>query len=142
MLFKKTKEVKQLDIKQQEITSLIGYGYEVKGDIVGDSIIRIDGKVDGHVLVKQGLILGEKGSITGDVKTESAIIYGKVKGNITASQLEIKKTGTVQGDIHTETLEIELGAQYNGKLEMKQLIKKQQSDETKNIALTAALTQD
>ena len=39
-----------------------------------------------------------------------------------ATQLEIKKTGVVNGDIKTETLEIELGAQYNGKLEMKQLI--------------------
>lgn len=39
-----------------------------------------------------------------------------------ANQLEIKKTGRVNGDIKTETLEVELGAQYNGNLEMKQLI--------------------
>jgi cytoskeletal protein CcmA (bactofilin family) len=42
---------------------------------------------------------------------------------VTARQLEIKKTGKVNVDIKTETLEIEMGAQYNGKLEMKQLIK-------------------
>lgn len=67
--------------------------------------------------------MGDKGIIIGDVKTKSAVIYGAVTGNVQALQLEIKKTGTVNGDIKTETLEIELGAQYNGKLEMKQIIK-------------------
>ncbi|QNR87255.1 polymer-forming cytoskeletal protein [Pedobacter riviphilus] len=47
-------------------------------------------------------------------------------GNCAASRnkktqnLEIKNTGKVNGDIKTEAIEIELGAQYNGKLEMHQ----------------------
>lgn len=122
MMFKKNKEAKSLDLNQQEISTLIGYGYEVNGEITGSSIIRIDGKVTGNVTTEGGLILGEKGIVIGDIKTKSAIIYGKVTGNVQATQLEIKKTGVVNGDIKTETLEIELGAQYNGELEMKQLI--------------------
>ncbi|WP_461789981.1 bactofilin family protein [Pedobacter sp.] len=121
-MFKK-KETKSLNLNQQEISTLIGYGYEITGEINGTSIIRIDGKVTGNVTTEGGLILGDKGIITGNIKTKSAIIYGTVTGNVQAMQLEIKKTGVVNGDIKTETLEIELGAQYNGKLEMKQLIK-------------------
>ncbi|MGE6221619.1 bactofilin family protein [Nubsella zeaxanthinifaciens] len=121
-MFKK-KETKSLNLNQQEISTLIGYGYEITGEINGTSIIRIDGKVTGNVTTEGGLILGDKGVIIGNIKTKSAIIYGTVTGNVQAMQLEIKKTGVVNGDIKTETLEIELGAQYNGKLEMKQLIK-------------------
>lgn len=122
-MFKKNKLAKSLDLNQQEISTLIGYGYEIKGEITGASIIRIDGKVTGNITTEGGLILGDKGIIIGNIKTKSAIIYGSVTGNVQALQLEIKKTGVVNGDIKTETLEIELGAQYNGKLEMKQIIK-------------------
>jgi cytoskeletal protein CcmA (bactofilin family) len=120
-MFKKTKQV--TDINQQEISTIIGDGFILNGELSGKSVIRIDGKVTGNVKVINGVILGEKGIIIGDIETTSAIIYGTVNGNVKAPQLEIKKTGRVNGDIKTETLEIEMGAQYNGKLEMKQLIK-------------------
>ena len=120
-MFKKNKQI--TDINQQEITTIIGDGFAITGELTGKSVIRIDGKITGNVKVASGVILGEKGIIVGDIETSSAIIYGTVNGNVKAQQLEIKKTGRVNGDIKTETLEIEMGAQYNGKLEMKQLIK-------------------
>lgn len=125
-MFKKNKDAKALDLNQQEISTLIGHGYEINGEISGKSVIRIDGKVTGNVTTEGGFILGDKGVVVGNIKTKSAIIYGKVTGNVEALQLEIKKTGVVNGDIKTETLEIELGAQYNGKLEMKQMIKSEE----------------
>lgn len=125
-MFKKNKDAKSLDLNQQEISTLIGYGYEINGEISGKSVIRIDGKVTGNVTTEGGFILGDKGIVVGNIKTKSAIIYGRVTGNVEAIQLEIKKTGVVNGDIKTETLEIELGAQYNGKLEMKQMIKSEE----------------
>lgn len=125
-MFKKNKEAKSLDLNQQEIATLIGYGYEINGEISGKAFIRIDGKVIGNVTTEGGLILGEKGIVIGNIKTKSAIIFGTVNGNVTANQLEIKKTGIVNGDIKTETLEIELGAKYNGRLEMNELIKSEE----------------
>lgn len=120
-MFRKTKQVS--DINQQEISTIIGDSFILTGELSGQSIIRIDGKITGNVKVINGVILGEKGVIVGDIETASAIIYGTVNGNVKARQLEIKKTGRVNGDIKTETLEIEMGAHYNGQLEMKQLIK-------------------
>lgn len=125
-MFKKNKEAKSINLNQQEISTLIGLGYEINGEVTGKSVIRIDGKVNGNVTTEGGLILGDKGMIIGNVKTTSAIIYGTVSGNVEALQLEIKKTGIVNGDINTETLEIELGAQYNGNLKMKQMIKSEE----------------
>lgn len=121
-MFKKNKQIQITDINQQEISTLIGEGFMLTGELTGKAVVRIDGKVTGNINVENGIILGEKGVIVGDIQTSSAIIYGTVNGNVKVGQLEIKKTGKVNGDIRTETLEIEFGAQYNGKLEMKQLI--------------------
>ncbi len=116
-MFKKNKG-QALDINQQEISTLIGEGYIFTGEINGPSVIRIEGRIVGNVSVEGGVILGEKGVIDGDITTSSAIIYGRVNGNLKSSQLEIKKTGHVHGDIVTDSIEIEMGAQYNGKLQM------------------------
>lgn len=119
-MFKKNKQQKKLDINQQEISTIIGEGYTFTGEITGSSIIRIEGKIIGDVRVESGVVLGENGIIEGDIHTKSAIIYGTVSGNVQATQLEIKRTGRIAGDITTNNLEIELGAQYNGRLNMTQ----------------------
>lgn len=108
-----------LEISQNEISTIIGEGFVFIGEVRGASVIRIEGKIIGNVHVESGVILGEKGNIEGDLNTKSAIIYGSIKGNVKSTQLEIKRTGLINGDISTDTLEIELGAQYNGKLNMR-----------------------
>ncbi len=118
-MFKKSDKEKPLDLGKQEISTLIGEGFHITGEIKGNTVIRIDGKVTGNVNVQSGVILGESGEIDGDLVSGSAIIYGTVKGNITSGQLEIKKSGAVHGDIETDTIEIELGAHFTGKLNMK-----------------------
>ena len=118
-MFRKSNSVKALDLSQQEITTIIGHSFAITGDLNGNEVIRIDGKVNGNVKVTKGVILGEHSIVDGDIETQSAIIYGRVNGNIKTAQLEIKKTGEINGDIKTGTLEVELGAKYNGKLEMK-----------------------
>jgi cytoskeletal protein CcmA (bactofilin family) len=117
-MFKKNNQIK--DLNQQEISTIIGLGFTITGELKGKAVVRIDGTVIGNVNVEGGIVLGEKGMIKGDIQTASAIIYGTVNGNVKSQNLEIKKTGKVNGDIKTEALEIELGAQYNGKLEMHQ----------------------
>jgi cytoskeletal protein CcmA (bactofilin family) len=117
-MFKKNNDPKPLEIKGEQITTVIGEGYVFTGDLHGSTIIRIEGKIIGNVTVESGVVLGEKGIIEGDVKTKSAIIYGTVNGNVKTAQLEIKNTGNINGDISTDILEVEMGAVYNGKLNM------------------------
>jgi len=120
-MFKKSEKEKPLDLNKQEISTLIGEGFHIKGEVSGSSVVRIDGKVTGNVNIESGIILGENGVIEGDLNSRSAIVYGTVTGNIVCGQLEIKKSASIQGDIQTDTLEIELGANFNGKLNMKKL---------------------
>ncbi len=118
-MFKKNEKQQTHEINQQEISTIIGEGFVFTGEIRGASAIRIEGKVIGNINVEAGVVLGEKAEVEGDIYTKSAIVYGTVNGNVKTLHLEIKQSGRVSGDIATDTLEIELGAQYNGKLNMK-----------------------
>ena len=105
-------------LNTQQISTLISEGCVIDGNINAPAYIRIDGQVNGNVIVDGGLILGEKGVISGDVITKEMIVFGKVKGNLELYALEIKASGRVVGEIKTRTLVVEHGAVYNGNLLM------------------------
>ncbi len=118
MAFFSKKDNVSLDL--QSISTLISEGCIIDGNIKAPAFARIDGQVTGDVMVDEGLILGEKGSILGNVLTKEMVIYGTLTGNIQTNSLEIKATGKVTGEIRTQTLQVENGAVYNGSLSMTQ----------------------
>jgi cytoskeletal protein CcmA (bactofilin family) len=118
-MFSKNKKTKSFSLNPGVIRTIIGEDFELVGNIKGEGTIRIDGKVVGDLKVKKGIILGEKGIVFGNIETELALIFGQIRGNINTSQLEIKETGSIHGDIKTDSITMQLGATYNGKLEMK-----------------------
>jgi cytoskeletal protein CcmA (bactofilin family) len=116
-LFSKKEKV-ALDL--QSISTLISEGCIFDGNLKAPAYTRIDGQVTGDVTVDEGLILGEKGSVLGNVITKEMVVYGVVNGNIQTNSLEIKATGKVTGEITTQALTVENGAVYNGSLSMSQ----------------------
>lgn len=122
------KKSKSPSLNPGEIRTIIGEDFELEGNIKSEGTIRIDGKVTGDLKIKKGIILGEKGTVYGNIETELALIYGQIHGNINTTQLEIKETGSIHGDIKTNSITMQLGAKYNGKLEMKN---QEQPDKTK-----------
>jgi cytoskeletal protein CcmA (bactofilin family) len=113
-LFSKNK----VAIDLQTISTLISEGSVLDGNLKAPAFARVDGKLNGDVIVEEGLILGEKGHINGNVLTKELVIYGVIDGNIQANSLEIKSTGRINGEIRTQTLVVENGAVYNGSLSM------------------------
>ncbi|MDD2619484.1 MAG: polymer-forming cytoskeletal protein [Syntrophomonadaceae bacterium] len=112
------------------IESLISQGVEIKGEIKSPGSIRIDGLVEGKLSIKGDLIVGEKGFIKGDVKTDNLILAGKIEGNIEAKgRFEIKTTGTMTGDASCSILSIEEGAHLEGTSRMNK--GKEKSEEKK-----------
>jgi len=89
-----------------------------KGDIQGDGIVRIDGKVEGNITSKQGIILGEKAEVTGSLESDNIIIFGYIKGTIRTKELILRSTGSVCGDIVADFLQVEKGSKYDGTLKI------------------------
>lgn len=125
-IFKKDK----VALDMQSISTLISEGCIFDGNLKAPDFARIDGQITGDVMVNEGLILGEKGSIQGNVVTKELVVYGTITGDLQVTSLEIRATGKITGEIRTQTLQVENGAIYNGSLSMTQNAKLAQSNQT------------
>ncbi|MGH9714165.1 MAG: bactofilin family protein [Candidatus Acidiferrales bacterium] len=98
----------------------LGSTIEVKGKISGEEDLQVDGKVEGPIaLAGQRLTVGRTGQLSSEVTAREVVVYGKVTGNLRASdRVEIKKDGSVTGDIVTSRISIEDGAFFKGRIEI------------------------
>jgi cytoskeletal protein CcmA (bactofilin family) len=57
--------------------------------------------------------------VTADIIAREVVVYGNVKGNLRAKdRIEIKKDGSVNGDLTTSRIMIEDGAYFKGSIEI------------------------
>ncbi|MBA2584083.1 MAG: polymer-forming cytoskeletal protein [Bacteroidetes bacterium] len=102
----------------------IGSGTVIKGDIISNEAIRIDGTLEGSLISKGKLVIGATGIIEGEVSCQNADIWGNVQGQITVSELlSLKASSKINGDIITNKLSIEPGATFTGSCSMGGVIK-------------------
>ena len=100
--------------------SIVGPSVKIEGDLKSNGNLRIDGLVSGKVNTSQNLYVGESANISADVAAENAVINGTVQGNVkVAGTLVMGRTAKVSGDINCGSLQVEQGALFNGKCQMK-----------------------
>jgi cytoskeletal protein CcmA (bactofilin family) len=98
----------------------LGASLHVKGEITGNEDLAIDGSVEGLVhLEDRKLTVGASARLTADIIAREVVVYGNVKGNLRArDRIEIKKDGSVVGDLTTARIMIEDGAYFKGSIEI------------------------
>jgi cytoskeletal protein CcmA (bactofilin family) len=105
--------------KENQVDTLIGAAATIKGDILSEGNVRVDGKFNGSIDSEKEVLIGEEACITGNITAKTIIIYGKVKGNIKSDGiLEIMSTGKLYGDIDVKSISIKEGAVFQGKSSM------------------------
>ena len=107
--------------------SRIGPSLHIKGEISGSEDLLIDGSLEGIVqLENQKLTLGPMSKVTADIIADDVIVAGNLKGNVRAkSRVEIKKDGSVTGDLTTPQISIEDGACFKGSIEIEKTAEKE-----------------
>jgi cytoskeletal protein CcmA (bactofilin family) len=103
------------------VTTLIGPGTVVRGDVSFSGGLHLDGKVEGAVRTDGStnavLTLSEKGEVIGEIQVPNVVVNGSVKGDITASErLELAAQARIDGNVYYKVLEMAAGAQINGKM--------------------------
>lgn len=113
---KTTGSAKPAPVKRgSAMLSYIGAEVRIAGNISGNGDIHLDGNVEGDVGCKT-LILGQSGSVTGNVVAETATLGGRVDGTVTAATLCVEASARISGDLIYDNVSIENGAQVDGRM--------------------------
>jgi cytoskeletal protein CcmA (bactofilin family) len=115
-----TEAIRPLAATPAGATARLNAGLRIKGEISGDEDFHVDGNIEGSIQLEgQKLTVGTNAKVTADIVAREVVVYGSVKGNVRArDRVEIKKDGSVVGDITTARILIEDGAYFKGLIEI------------------------
>jgi cytoskeletal protein CcmA (bactofilin family) len=118
----------------------LGSSLRVKGDISGTEDLLIDGAIEGLIqLGERKLTVGTTAKLTADINARDVVVYGYVKGNVHATgKIEIKKGGSVNGNLTTAQILIEDGADFKGSIEIDRGAEKEAGKNVSSRTATAA----
>jgi cytoskeletal protein CcmA (bactofilin family) len=117
---KSTDAMSPLEATADCATGWLGSSLHVKGDISGTEDLLIDGSVEGLIqLDGRKLTVGATAKLMADINARDVVVYGSVKGNVRAKgRIEIKKDGSLIGNLTTAQIMIEDGADFKGSIEI------------------------
>ena len=98
----------------------LGASIQIKGQVTGDEDLQIDGVVDGPISLKgHELTVGSAAQLTSEIHAGDVVAYGKVVGDVHAhGRVDIRRDGSVIGNISSARISIEDGAHFKGRIEI------------------------
>ncbi len=98
----------------------LGKRLTFRGEITGNEDLQIDGDCSGKIELKDNcLTIGPNALVEADVHARSIQIAGRLKGNVQAPErIELRKTGSLEGDVVTAGIVIEEGAVFRGSIDI------------------------
>jgi cytoskeletal protein CcmA (bactofilin family) len=98
----------------------IGKSVVVKGELSGSEDLYIDGQVEGTVELREhNLTIGPHGRVQANVTAKEVVLHGTLKGNVRAvDRVEIRKSGSLVGDVVAARVMIEDGASIKGSVDI------------------------
>lgn len=98
----------------------IGPSIHIRGELTSDEDLRLDGRVDGRVLVRNAqLHLGTQAHADADLRGARVVIEGQARGPITATErIELTATASVDGSLSADYIVIAEGARFTGRIDM------------------------
>ena len=109
------------DIPSSSNSNVLNSDVTVIGTLRFSEDLLVDGIVEGEIVSDGVLTVGANAKISGTdknqpaIRTKSAIIHGKVIGNVVVSdRVELSSTAELQGDVTANSIAIQEGAQIVG----------------------------
>jgi cytoskeletal protein CcmA (bactofilin family) len=97
----------------------VGKSLRIEGKVISSENLTIDGQVDGTIEVADyTLVIGPGAIVKADLAAKSVTISGAVTGNVIAEErVDLRATGSVDGDIIAPRLALADGAVITGRIE-------------------------
>ena len=101
-------------------TANIGKSVIIKGELSGSEDLTIEGQIEGKIELKQNVLtIGPNARIKAQVFAKTVVVQGEVHGNVTAAErVEIRDSGSVDGDLSAPRVAISDGAHFRGSIDM------------------------
>ncbi len=100
-------------------SAVIAKGITVKGDLVGDGDMVVEGSVQGRVKLEAALTVASGGSVHAEISARRVMVAGTVEGPISASEtIALTATADVTGDLRAPSIAVEPGARLRGRIDM------------------------
>jgi cytoskeletal protein CcmA (bactofilin family) len=105
--------------EERRVVVWVGKSVIFKGTLISSEDMAIDGHVEGTIEVRdQALTVGPDADIHADIVAKIVTIHGAVTGTIRASaKIEIRETGSVDGDLVSPCVVIADGAVVRGRID-------------------------
>ena len=98
--------------------SILAAGLTIEGKIEGSGNFRVVGRFKGTVKVNGELTIEPGAFIEGEIRAESVLVAGDVRGQIAAaSRVEFKDSGSLIGDVKANSVVVSAGSKVRGKME-------------------------
>jgi cytoskeletal protein CcmA (bactofilin family) len=106
-------------LTERRVAAWIGKALRVEGRIVSAEDLTIDGSVEGSIeLGNHSLTIGAGAAVIADLTAKNITISGSVTGSVRAAELvDLRPTGSVEGDITAPRFVMADGATAHGKIE-------------------------
>jgi cytoskeletal protein CcmA (bactofilin family) len=102
------------------MNTIVGKDTVITGTLDVKGALRVDGTCKGKVICSDCVTVGATGLIEAEIEAESAIIAGRMIGNVTTTErIELQSKCEMEGDLKTKSLVIEEGASFCGGCNMK-----------------------
>src|SRR6202166_923893 len=113
-----TKQLSSVPTSSNGVACL-SQGIRIKGEITGSEDLFIDGNVEGKVTFRNAVLtVGPNASVKGDIDAREIVVRGRVEGKLDGSErVQIWHSAKVTGDIRSQRIAIEDGAEFRGKVE-------------------------
>jgi cytoskeletal protein CcmA (bactofilin family) len=98
----------------------IGKTIHIKGDLMGEEDLLIEGYIDGKIQLRQhNVTVGKNGHVNADIYGNTISIEGDVEGNLFGKdKLILGKSSKVRGNITAPRVVLEDGCNFKGNIDM------------------------
>lgn len=106
--------------KNRSDQAVLGPSIAIEGTLSGQEDFLIEGRVEGEISFRQhSVTVGQKGRVKANLSCKRIFIEGQVEGDLKADEIVlVRRTGTVLGNAAAPRIQIEDGAQFQGRIEM------------------------
>ena len=105
-------------VEASESPCTLGREVHFEGTLTASEDLTILGRVTGKIKANGALVVGKEAQTEASIEGQRIMVLGRVKGNIRGTErVELGPSATVYGDIQAPVIQINEGAQFEGRVQ-------------------------